>query len=63
MPRVFLKIDAHRDKYDFSYATVAGRWITLEADADGTILSTKIADGFSSNFVGTAFGMYAYSPR
>jgi xylan 1,4-beta-xylosidase len=60
---VFLKIDARGDKYDFSYGTVAGEWILLKAGADGTILSTKVAGGFSSNFVGAVFAMYAYSAR
>ena len=59
---VYLKITARGDKYDFSYATEPGQWTTLKADADGTILSSKVAGGFSSNFVGVMFGMYAYSP-
>ena len=59
--RVYLKITARGDKYDFAYGTAPGKWTTLKADADGTILSTKVAGGFSSNFVGVMFGMYAYS--
>jgi alpha-N-arabinofuranosidase len=58
---VYLKITARGDKYDFAYGTTPDRWTTLKADADGTILSTKVAGGFSSNFVGVMFGMYAYS--
>ena len=58
---VYLKITARGDKYDFAYGTAPGAWTTLKADADGTILSTKVAGGFSSNFVGVMFGMYAYS--
>jgi xylan 1,4-beta-xylosidase len=58
---VYLKITARGDKYDFAYGTTPGQWTTLEADADGTILSTKVAGGFSSNFVGVLFAMYAYS--
>jgi hypothetical protein len=39
--------------------TTPGPWTMLHAGADGTILSTKVAGGFSSNFVGATFGMYA----
>ncbi|MDB4883756.1 MAG: glycoside hydrolase family 43 [Gemmatimonadetes bacterium] len=54
---VFLKIQARGGRYDFFYATREGDWKLLHGDADGTILSTKVAGGF----VGTLFGMYAYS--
>jgi len=54
---LYLRIDARAGKYDFYYGTRAGDWIPLKRDADGTILSTKKAGGF----VGTFFGMYAYS--
>jgi alpha-N-arabinofuranosidase len=54
---VFLKIQARGGRYDFYYATREGDWKLLHRDADGTILSTKVAGGF----VGTLFGMYAYS--
>jgi xylan 1,4-beta-xylosidase len=54
---VFLKIQARGGKYDFYYGTRDGEWKLLHGDADGTILSTKVAKGF----VGTLFGMYAYS--
>ncbi|MGH7620466.1 MAG: family 43 glycosylhydrolase, partial [Gemmatimonadaceae bacterium] len=60
---VYLKITARGDKYDFAYGTTAGAWTTLKAGADGTVLSTKVAGGFSSNFVGVMFAMYAYSAR
>ena len=53
-----LRITARGGKYDFAYARSPGRWITLAADQDGTILSTKTAGGF----VGVTFGLYAYSP-
>lgn len=59
---VFLKIVARGGSYDFSYATRPKRWTTLVRDADGTILSTKVAGGFSSNFVGVMFGLYAFQP-
>jgi len=54
---VELKVVARGDRYDFLYAVEPGRWTTLHADADGTILSTKTAGGF----VGATFGLYAYS--
>ena len=49
---------ARGDRYDFAYATAPGRWKTLAADQDGTILSTKTAGGF----VGVTFGLHVYSP-
>jgi alpha-N-arabinofuranosidase len=55
---VYLKIDARGAAYDFSYAVRAGRWTTLRSGEDGTILSTNRAGGF----VGTVFGLHAYSP-
>ena len=54
---VYLKIDARGARYDFSYATQPGRWVSLAKDADGTILSTKTAGGF----VGVTFGLFAYA--
>jgi alpha-N-arabinofuranosidase len=57
---LYLRIRARLDKYDFFYATTPNAWKMLLAGADGTILSTKVGGGF----VGTMFGMYAYtSPR
>jgi xylan 1,4-beta-xylosidase len=55
---VHLKIEARGDRYAFSYARIPGAWMLLEGDADGTVLSSKVAGGF----VGTMLGMYAYSP-
>ncbi|WP_374470648.1 glycoside hydrolase family 43 protein [Phenylobacterium sp.] len=54
---VELKITARGGRYDFAYAVEPGRYRTLLADADGTVLSTKTAGGF----VGVTFGLYAYS--
>jgi xylan 1,4-beta-xylosidase len=54
---VYLQIQARSARYDFSYATRPGAWTPLLRDADGTVLSTKVAGGF----VGTMLGMYAYS--
>ena len=55
---VYLRIRARDGRYDFLYASEPNAWKTLVADADGTILSTKVAGGF----VGTMIGMYAYTP-
>lgn len=57
---VYLRVAARGGRYDFFFATRPGRWVALERDADGTILSTRVAGGFSSNFVGVTFGMYAH---
>ena len=54
---LYLQIRAREGRYDFLYATTPNAWQTLVADADGTMLSTKVAGGF----VGTMFGVYAYS--
>jgi alpha-N-arabinofuranosidase len=54
---ILLRIDARGDRYDFYYATRPGAWTPLATDADGTMLSTRIAGGF----VGTMLGMYAFS--
>ena len=55
---MLLRIDARGDRYDFYYATRPGAWTALATDADGTMLSTRVAGGF----VGTMLGVYAYSP-
>jgi alpha-N-arabinofuranosidase len=54
---LYLRIVARGAQYDFYYATAPDAWQLLKGDLDGTILSTKVASGF----VGTMFGMYAYS--
>lgn len=54
---LYLRIDARGAEYDFSYATRAGEWRPLRRGEDGTILSTKTAGGF----VGTLFGLHAFS--
>jgi alpha-N-arabinofuranosidase len=53
-----LKIEARGAQYDFYYAIGSGTWTLLSGDADGRILSTRVAGGF----VGAMFGMYAYTP-
>ena len=55
---LYLRIAARGASYDFSYAYRPERWLLLKGDADGTILSTRVAGGF----VGTMLGMYAYHP-
>jgi xylan 1,4-beta-xylosidase len=50
-----LRISVKAGSLDFAYGT-AGTWQTLEAGADGTTLSTKVAGGF----VGTMLGVYAH---
>ena len=54
---VYLQIRARNGRYDFLYAAEPNAWRTLRADADGELLSTIVAGGF----VGTMFGMYAYT--
>ena len=56
---IYLRIRARGAFYDFSYALRPGAWVLLKGNADGTILSTRVAGGF----VGTMLGMYAYHPR
>lgn len=55
---ILLRIQARNDRYDFFYASGPGAWVPLAQDADGTMLSTRVAGGF----VGAMLGMYAYSP-
>jgi alpha-N-arabinofuranosidase len=56
---IHLGIRARDGRYDFLYATKPNAWTVLLADADGTVLSTKVAGGF----VGTMLGMYAYTDK
>jgi len=55
---VILKIDASGPIYSFYYAFGQDPWIPLIEDADGRVLSSRVAGGF----VGTYFGMYAFHP-
>ena len=59
VPDVQLRVKARGGRYDFSYRAEKGQgdWIPLLTDADGTILSTKVAGGF----VGAMVGLYARS--
>jgi alpha-N-arabinofuranosidase len=54
---IWLRVDARGGSYDFYYALRPNSWVAVQRDADGTILSTRKAGGF----VGTLFGLYAYS--
>ncbi len=54
---IYLKIEAKGRYYDFYYGFDKDDWKLLKENADGRILSTQVAGGF----VGTMFGMYAYS--
>jgi alpha-N-arabinofuranosidase len=54
---VQLHVRARGGRYDFSYRAGNGQWMPLLQDADGTILSTKVAGGF----VGAMIGLYAHS--
>jgi len=56
---LYLRIRARGGRYDFSYAYHPDDWVLLKGDADGTMLSTRVAGGF----VGTLLGMYAYHSR
>jgi len=54
---LYLRIEAQRTTYSFSYATVANQWIGLKQDVDASYLSTKEAGGF----VGCMYALYATS--
>ena len=58
-PSIELRIEARAAEYDFWYRLPDGDWKLFAKNLDGTILSTKIAEGF----VGATIGMYAYSPE
>lgn len=53
--RVRLKLSAEGDKYAFAYASGNDAYRTLYDNADGKILSTYVAGGFT----GVLLGMYA----
>ena len=56
---LYLRVVARGSRYDFWYATRPGDWALLKGNADGTILSTRLAGGF----VGALLGLYAYHPQ
>jgi xylan 1,4-beta-xylosidase len=54
---IYLRIVARGGLYDFYYGVKPDQWTLLKGDVDGSILSTKVAQGF----VGTLFGLYAFT--
>ncbi len=56
-PRLYLKVEAYGQAYNFYVASVSEAWQPLAQNVDGRILSTPVAGGF----VGTYLGMYASS--
>jgi alpha-N-arabinofuranosidase len=50
-----LRVTANDGTCSFAYATEAGRWTTLVADADAKLLTTEVAGGF----VGATVGLHA----
>jgi xylan 1,4-beta-xylosidase len=54
---VFLKIDASKEKYAFSYAFNTRKWVLLKDSVDARFLSTRVAGGF----VGCMYALYATS--
>ena len=54
---IYLRIVARGGLYDFYYGVKPDEWRLLKGDVDGSILSTKVAQGF----VGTLFGLYAFT--
>jgi alpha-N-arabinofuranosidase len=55
--QLFLKIEARKGAYAFSYALKKDQWQVLKNQVDGRLLSTKTAGGF----VGAVFAVYATS--
>ncbi len=55
--RLYLKVTAHEQAYSFFVATQPDAWIALYENADGRVLSTTVAGGFTGSYL----GMYASS--
>ena len=55
--RLYLKIEAHGQEFQFFYATSLNDWQSLAKNVDGRILSTPVAGGF----LGTYIALYASS--
>jgi alpha-N-arabinofuranosidase len=55
--RIYLKVEAVGQSYSFHYATRSEEWQPLVEDADGTLLSSDVAGGFT----GSVMGLYASS--
>jgi alpha-N-arabinofuranosidase len=55
--KIYLKVEAHEQAYNFFFAEEPNQWHILANDVDGRILSTPVAGGF----VGAYIAMYASS--
>jgi alpha-N-arabinofuranosidase len=55
--RLYLKVEAYGQSYNFCATTVPETWIPIAEQVDGRLLSTPVAGGF----VGAYIGMYASS--
>jgi alpha-N-arabinofuranosidase len=55
--RCYLKVEAHKQAYNFYAATEPDQWQPLAQEVDGRILSTPVAGGF----VGAVIALYASS--
>lgn len=55
--KMYLKVEAHEQAYNFYFAEEPNQWHALANDVDGRILSTPVAGGF----VGAYIAMYASS--
>jgi xylan 1,4-beta-xylosidase len=55
--RIYMKVEAVGQSYSFHYATRSEEWQPLVEDADGTLLSSDVAGGFT----GSVMGLYATS--
>ena len=55
--RVYLQVEAHGQAYQFYVADQPRKWQPLGNPADGRVLSTPVAGGFT----GAYLGMYASS--
>ncbi len=54
-------MQANADKYAFYYSRKNKNWELVKNDVDGKFLSTNVAGGFASNFVGSTIAVYATS--
>ena len=55
--KVYLRIDARGENYDFYFAEKPKSWNLIKDNVDGKFLSTEVAGGF----IGCVFGVYATS--
>jgi xylan 1,4-beta-xylosidase len=50
--RLYLKVEAAGQEYNFTYATTPEQWLPLAGKVDGRILSTDVAGGFVGAYIG-----------